>query len=188
MEDTAGAMAPQVTLRAVPAPAPQATGEVTLESAFREHSLYVARVAQRLLGSRDDADDVVQDVFLAAWRGLRSLKDSDSARPWLATITVRFARRKLRRRRLRTFFGLDSVAEEELPVAPGASADDKAMLRRIYAVLDGLPVADRLAWVLRHMEGEKLESVADLCGCSLATAKRRIAAAQQALEEVLGHD
>jgi RNA polymerase sigma-70 factor (ECF subfamily) len=52
-------------------------------------------------------------------------------------------------------------------------------------VLDRLPVNERLAWSLRHIEGEQLESVAVLCGCSLATAKRRIAAAQQAVERSL---
>jgi RNA polymerase sigma-70 factor (ECF subfamily) len=45
----------------------------------------------------------------------------------------------------------------------------------------------RIAWTLRYVEREKLEEVARLCGCSLATAKRRIAATQAAIEEVFGH-
>jgi RNA polymerase sigma-70 factor (ECF subfamily) len=55
-------------------------------------------------------------------------------------------------------------------------------------VLDELPAAERLAWTLRHVEGERLEQVARQCGCSLATAKRRIAAAQDAIEQAVSDD
>jgi RNA polymerase sigma-70 factor (ECF subfamily) len=50
-------------------------------------------------------------------------------------------------------------------------------------VLDAVPADQRIAWTLRHIEGEQLEAVADLCGCSLATAKRRITAVSRTLEE-----
>jgi predicted RNA polymerase sigma factor len=59
-------------------------------------------------------------------------------------------------------------------------------VRAVYRVLDELPVADRLAFTLHHIEGEKLEVVARLCRCSPATAKRRIARAQHAIEERMG--
>ena len=59
-------------------------------------------------------------------------------------------------------------------------------MRAVYRVLDELPVDDRLAFTLHHIEGEKLEVVARLCRCSCATAKRRIARAQQAIEERMG--
>jgi RNA polymerase sigma-70 factor (ECF subfamily) len=58
----------------------------------------------------------------------------------------------------------------------------------VYQVLDELPVEDRLAFSLHHIEGEKLEGVARLCGCSAATAKRRIARAQRAIEARMGND
>ena len=57
------------------------------------------------------------------------------------------------------------------------------MLARVYRVLEGMPANQRIAWALRHIEGEPLESVASLCGCSLATAKRRILAASLVIEE-----
>jgi RNA polymerase sigma-70 factor (ECF subfamily) len=60
------------------------------------------------------------------------------------------------------------------------------LLTRMYRALDGLPVNQRLAWSLRHIEGERLETVALLCHCSLATAKRRIVAAQKVISEAVG--
>jgi RNA polymerase sigma-70 factor (ECF subfamily) len=52
-------------------------------------------------------------------------------------------------------------------------------------VLEAMPTDLRIAWSLRHMHEETIESVAELTGCSLATAKRRIAAAQRVLREEL---
>ena len=55
------------------------------------------------------------------------------------------------------------------------------MLEALYAALAALPVDERLAWTLRHVEGSTLEEVAVGCGCSLATAKRRIARVSRTL-------
>ena len=72
--------------------------------------------------------------------------------------------------------------------ATGVTAEQRALLARIYRTLDEIDDRSRIAWILRHVEGERLEDVADACGCSLATAKRRIAAAQARLVEVFGDD
>ncbi len=155
-----------------------------LDDVFRRYSPYVAAIALRLLGRDDEVDDVVQDVFLEAVRGIHSIRDAGAVKGWLATVTVRVVRRRLRMRRLKAMFGFDDVTYIDEPVAPGASADQRALLSRVYGVLDHMAVEPRIAWVLRHIEGEKLEDVAALTGCSLATAKRRIFVAQSAIEEV----
>jgi len=130
-----------------------------------------------------DLDDVVQDVFLAAAGGLKRLRDPGAIRAWLATTTVRMVRRRLRVRRMWRWLGL---GEDSRPPAPlvdaGNSPVDRLLLRAVYDVLDRLPVADRVAFVLYQIEGETLESVAEICRCSLATVKRRVARAQRALE------
>jgi RNA polymerase sigma-70 factor (ECF subfamily) len=79
---------------------------------------------------------------------------------------------------------LGESSAAEIP-APGITAEQSALLARIYRTLDEIEPKNRIAWVLRHIEGERLEDVADACGCSLATAKRRILAAQELLTEVL---
>lgn len=155
--------------------------------AYRRHAAYVAAIAMRLLGRDDEVDDVVQEVFLEAVRGLARVHDPLALRGWLATVTVRTARRRLHLRRLRGWLRLDPARDYEDVAAPGASPEQRVLLARVYRVLDALPVAPRLAWTLRYVEGESLEDVAALCECSLATAKRRIAAAQQAIQEVFGH-
>jgi RNA polymerase sigma-70 factor (ECF subfamily) len=161
----------------------------SIEQLYRAHSSYVAGIALRLLGRDAEVDDVVQDVFLSAWKGITALRDPGAVKGWLATVTVRIARRKLRMRRVKQFFRFDDdpdSAYENVP-APGASAEERVLLAKIYALLDGLPVDQRLAWTLRYVERQQLEDVAKMCGCSLATAKRRISAAQSALDGVI-HD
>lgn len=158
---------------------------VTLEALFHAYSSYVAAIALRLLGRDDDVDDVVQDVFLSAWKGATNLRDPGAIKGWLATVTVRTARRRLKMRRVKMFLHLDDDPDYGNVAAPGASPEEKALLSRVYVVLDGLPVDQRLAWTLRYVEREQLDDVARLCDCSLATAKRKIAAAQQAISAAL---
>jgi len=59
-------------------------------------------------------------------------------------------------------------------------------IKRLYEVLESLPTPERLAWSLRYLEGEPLDVVAAACGCSLATAKRRVSAAKKVIDEVFG--
>jgi RNA polymerase sigma-70 factor (ECF subfamily) len=156
-----------------------------LEAVFRQHSGYVAAVAFRILGRREDVDDVVQDVFMSAMKRLETLKTPEALRSWLATITVRCSGRRLRVRRVRRFLGLDGNVPYDDVAGVQASPEDRLFLAQVYSVLDELPVDQRVAWTLRYIEGEQLDAVAAQCNCSLATVKRRIAAAQAFVEERL---
>jgi RNA polymerase sigma-70 factor, ECF subfamily len=164
---------------------PSAVAADPLRLVFREHAHFVATVAHKLLGRDDEVDDIVQDVFVAALRGLGALRDAGAVRPWLGAVTVRTVRRRLRARRLRRWCGLDDAPETETLVAPGATPEDHALLTRIYAILDGLPTDQRMAWCLRYVHGYRLQVVAQMCECSLATAKRRIGAAHAVLESAV---
>jgi RNA polymerase sigma-70 factor (ECF subfamily) len=168
-----------------PVDAPTAPDSPSGTLFFRRYSPYVAAIAYRLLGADSEVDDVVQDVFLAALGGLSQLRDPGAVKGWLATVTVRTVRRRLRVRRMKAWLGFDDVANFNEPIAAQASAEQQVLLHQVYRALDGSPVEQRLAWTLRHVQGETLEEVARLTDCSLATAKRRVAAAQTAIEAAL---
>ena len=159
------------------------TDVLDLDTLFRRYAPYVATVAHRLLGRDDDVDDTIQEVFLAAVRGVSQVRDPGAVKGWLARVTVRAARQRLRKRSLRRLVGLDEPAVYDRVIDSSASGEQRALLSRVYRVLEGVPANQRIAWALRYIEGEPLESVASLCGCSLATAKRRVAAVSQTLEE-----
>ena len=154
----------------------------SFDEVFRRYSPYVARVALRLLGNDSEVDDLVQDVFLEAHRGLSSLREAGALGGWLARICVRRATRRLRRRRLLALLSLDAVAERDLPFDVSASPELRAEVARLYRRLDRLPVPERVAWLLRHVEGESLEDMVLLCGCSKSTVQRRLRSAEARLE------
>ena len=163
--------------------APEGVGEVTFERAYALHAGYVAGLAGRILGRNDEIPDVVQDVFLIAHRRLKDVRQAGALRAWLGRITVREASRRLRWRRLRQLW--QPAEDVDLVGADPAAADLRPLVALLYAALDRLPANARAAWILRHLLDEPLEQVAVLCGCSLATAKRRIAAADALLAPLL---
>lgn len=157
--------------------------ELDPDAVFRRHSGYVATVAYRLLGRDHEVDDTVQDVFVIAVRGIAKVRDPGAVRAWLASITVRVARRRLRMRRARAVLGLTEAVTYDAIACELASPEQRALIARVYQTLDRLPVGERVAWTLHRIEGETLESVASLCKCSLATTKRRIQRVTVALKE-----
>lgn len=157
----------------------------------RRHFAAVAGAVARLLGDIDEAEDVVQDTFAAALAELAVLRDPSSLRAWLIQIAVRKVHRRFRRRKLLRAFGLGS-GEPEAGFSDFASSDaspeQRAELVLLDRALSRLSSADRIAWSLRYVEGMRLEDVALSCGCSLATAKRRIAAADQVIRKHVALD
>jgi RNA polymerase sigma-70 factor (ECF subfamily) len=158
-----------------------------LAKLYAEYAKFVGWVASRLLAQPDEVEDVVQEVFMIAMTKLDTLIDPPQIRGWLKTVTQRRAMRKIRWARVRARFGLASQQFSQDPVvaSPTASPEDRAALVELFGVLEKMPVELRLAWSFRYLSEENVESVAELCGCSLATAKRRIAAAQNRINEEL---
>lgn len=167
---------------------PAQTAETTdaipsLEEVYRRHARMVATIALRVLGKPDEVDDIVHDTFLQVRRSLPRLRDPRALEGWLATITVRVTRRALHRARFRRMVGLGAIDADEVSSSP-LSPDDYDYVHGAYARLSTLRTEERIAWVLRRVHGAQLDAVAQMCGCSLATAKRRISAADRKLEEV----
>ena len=137
---------------------------------YRRHARYVAGVAFRLLGESSELDDVVQETFAICLRSIASLQEAGKVRPWLVTIAVRCAQRRLsaraRRRWLEGAVGLVSAQTSD----PQVSQD----VRELYRVLERLSPKLRVPWVLSRIEGASLEEVAEWCDASLATIKRRL--------------
>lgn len=159
-----------------------------LDEVYRRYCRYVASVCLAISGRRSELEDLIQEVFAEAASSFDALRDPQAVRAWLATVAVRVTRKRLYRLRLAAFVGLSSPAEYDEIADPAASPYDRALLAAVYRALEGLSPDDRIAFVLHHVEGETLESVARLSGCSITTSKRRIARARAALERRLSDD
>jgi RNA polymerase sigma-70 factor, ECF subfamily len=159
-----------------------------LDEVYRKYCRYVAKVCLTISGRRSELEDLIQEVFAEAASSFDALRDAEAVRAWLATIAVRVTRKRLHRLRFAAFVGLAPRADYDGIADPSASPYDRALAAAVYRALDGLSPDERIAFVLHHIEGETLESVAKVSGSSLTTTKRRIARARAALERRLTDD
>jgi len=137
------------------------------------HQDRAVRVAWRLLGGDDAAaEDVAQEAFLRAHRGLDRFRDDASIAPWFYGVLVNEARRYRRWRAVRARWNAlweDDVADPN-PRAEG----DPALRRRITAAVDRLPRGQREAFVLAYLEGFSIADVARQLGKAEGTIKSHL--------------
>jgi RNA polymerase sigma-70 factor (ECF subfamily) len=166
----------------------EASSPPTLDALFKQHSAYVARLAYRLLGREDEVDDITQDVFVSLFSHLSRVRDVGAMRGWLATTTVRMVRRRLRVRRIGFLLSFRARTDPyDLP-SDALAGDERAALLGVHRALAGVASSARVAWILRYVEEERIEDVARMCRCSVATAKRRIAVAHRAVRGAVVDD
>ena len=137
----------------------------------------VNRVVGSLLGPDPDHDDLVQRVFAVALAKIGKLRDRSSLRGWLVSIAANTTRTELRRRQRWQFWSLSSEAPEVGEVTE--DYDARELLDTFYAVVGRLPADERIVFIFRYVDDRPLAEVAALCGCSLATVKRRLTRASQ---------
>ncbi len=161
-----------------------------LERLYRRHAAFAIHLAARIEGSARDVEDIAHDAFLRAFERLGDLTDRAAFKSWLGAIVVHAVRSRMRRARLLALLGMGKSAEPidlDAIASTDASPHTRAQIAQIYALLKTLPADERIAWILRSVEGHDLESVARMTRCSLATVKRRISRTQKFLEEHFVH-
>lgn len=141
------------------------------ERAVAEHQQMVQRVAYRLLGRLEDAQDAAQEVFLRLYRNRNRVRPDPKA--WLYRVTVNVCRDQLRRRR--------TVALEDRSDAAPDPERALAMEERKRLVVEGLatlPERERAAVVLRDIEGLSTAEVAEILGVEEVTVRSHVSSAR----------
>jgi RNA polymerase sigma-70 factor (ECF subfamily) len=137
----------------------------------------INRIVWRLLGADSEHDDIVHEVFIEALKSLENLKNPDALGAWLGSIAVYCVRKEIRRRvRQKKLFTHQET--EQLDHAH-CFEGDSLLARRVYQIVDKMKVDDRIPFCLRYLDEYSLTEVADLCGCSLATIKRKLQRAKK---------
>jgi len=147
-------------------------------AAAKLHDRYapiVNRLVWRLLGADADHDDLVQQVFCKVIEHAERLRDPSCLGAWVQRTTVNTVYEELRRREVRRLF-LRERARAEFHPDLTRDTEIRDLLLCAQTLLARLPAKDRIVFVLHFVEGYSLREVADLCGFSLRTAKRRLGA------------
>ena len=150
-------------------------------SLVERHSRYLFNVAFRLTGSAQDAEDVVQDTFLKAYRQLNRFEARADFRTWLHRIAVNCSIDLIRTRRHREV-GQDlddlerggEAGPQTVTAAPDRLLLSSEIQTRVTEGLSHLTASERLAFTLRHMEGLSIREVATAMGLKSEAAKNSI--------------
>jgi RNA polymerase sigma-70 factor (ECF subfamily) len=148
----------------------------------------VFRLLDRALGPDGEAEDLTQDVFLSTFARLPSLREPAALQSFIYSVAIRTLKWALRRRRVRRILQLSSSGIPPEVAAPAADSESRQILVRFYTLLDRLSVNERSAFVLRYMEGFKLEEMSAHLGVSLATTKRWVSRASERVTALVAAD
>jgi RNA polymerase sigma-70 factor, ECF subfamily len=148
-----------------------------------------------MLGDPSDAADGTQEVFLKAFRGIRSFRQGSSLKTWLYRIAIREAlnHRRWFKRHLQKNVSIDTEVEDgQAPIEVedlGATPFEQLAAHEIQVAVQGalqqVPAVFRTAVILRDLEGLSYEEVAEVLECSVGTVKSRILRGRRSLKEIL---
>ena len=160
------------------------------------HGRPLFRLAFRMTGNQHDAEDVVQESFLRAWRQLGKFDERASFGTWLYRIATNCSLDVIRSRKRRSKqeagpeAGLSEMEDPVLSLPSGDPTPDRlamsGQVRECVAeAMNELSASERTAFVLRHFEGMRIEDVSRVLGCQPGAAKHSVFRAVQKLRRAL---
>ncbi|MEQ1941149.1 sigma-70 family RNA polymerase sigma factor [Mesorhizobium sp. VNQ89] len=160
--------------------------QAALAKVIDRHGRGLRLFAARLLGSMSDAEDVVQDVFVAVWKHAARFDPAKGrASTWLYRIAANRCIDMRRRRSFRAFLGLDATAEEIAVEEP--AAEQRIGARQELAIVrDGLaalPERQRMALLLRSVADMDVSEIAEVMGTSVGSAEQLLVRGRRALRD-----
>jgi RNA polymerase sigma-70 factor (ECF subfamily) len=152
---------------------------------------HLFRVARAVVGSDDEAEDVLQAAYLAAFAAIAAFRRESSLLTWLTAITLNEARGRLRKRRpTLDLIMLDQATDRIVPFPAVVLADNpeaetaRAQVRgMLETAIDALPMDFRIVFMLREVEGFSVEEVSDQLGILPGTVKTRHFRARRLLRQ-----
>lgn len=157
------------------------------EALMARHAPFVHNLALRTLGDPHDAEDVAQEAFLRAWRGLPAFRVDARFSTWLYRIVVNLCYSRLPALRA----GLDAididasaeVPDDGAPVEAGALTGE--LRTHLHAAIDGLPRTYRMLLAMRHGQDMSYHDIAEAANLPLGTVKTGIHRARRQLQAAL---
>jgi len=156
------------------------------ETLYRQHATRLYNLASRMIGAHGEADDLLQDIFLLAYRKLGSFRGESSLGTWLYRLAMNHCLDVLRNRQTRMGQQTDSLDE---PDAVASRVPVLGAVRRIdlERAIESLPPACRAAFLLHDVEGFGHQEVGTMLGISEGTSKSQVHKARMRIRSYLAH-
>jgi RNA polymerase sigma-70 factor (ECF subfamily) len=152
-----------------------------LAALFELHSPHVHRVAYRLTMSADEADDIVQDLFIGLPEALSAFSGTGDFSAWLRRVAVRTTLMRMRASRRRSATAMRAVGGKDTAMS-NFMLDRMAIATALVALPDDL----RIAFMLHDIEGYSHTEIAEMLGIRIGTAEVRVHRARRKLRALLG--
>lgn len=145
------------------------------EAVYDRYADMLYRLALSHLQSREDAEDVVQDVFAKYLGEAGKLKDAEHERAWLIRVTVNACHDFLRKKKYRTHVPLDEISE--------ITAKDAEPLPDVFGMVAVLPEKYKTVIVLHYLEGYSVEEIGKIISISNSAVKMRLSRGRELLKK-----
>jgi RNA polymerase sigma-70 factor (ECF subfamily) len=163
----------------------RAGDESAFEVVFRTHYSSLVGLAESLLKSREQAEDISQDVMLELWRRREALVLTDSFRSYLLRAVRNRAFNELRRVKIAKQKAPLVRGEEATPALGSAQLEDDEVESAIAGAIEALPAPVRETFLLSRQEGLKYQEIASRLGVSVKTVEARMGKALKELRDRL---
>lgn len=151
------------------------------------HGRRTYRMLVRIVGDQTDAEDVLQETFLKAWRALPRFRGDARFSTWLYRIAVNEANRRLARESHRRALPLEDTLAEvpDLAAGPAARAESAELQRLVSECIEKLPPRYRAAVVLRDIDGLTNDEAAEALGLTVRNFKSRLHRGRMGIRRML---
>jgi RNA polymerase sigma-70 factor (ECF subfamily) len=167
--------------------------QAALRELWDRHHRMIYNLAYRMLGSHDDAEELVPEVFLKVWRNCHRFGGRSRVTTWIYQMASNLAVDRLRSRRSRAYILLEDLPEGQEPAQLPSDSDarpEESYLRseaaeQLHTALGRLSPEDRLLVTLYHLQGHTYEEIEEITGLSNANIKSKLFRARQRLKKHL---
>jgi RNA polymerase sigma factor (sigma-70 family) len=130
----------------------------------RRYQQKVYWIARRIVGSHEDADDVVQEVFIKVYNGLNSFRAESGFYTWIYRITVNVALNFLRARKVKYFFRFDDLLEQprDTEAGPDEQVERGEYQKVLERAIERLPAKQKLVFTMRYYDEMSYEEIANV--------------------------
>jgi len=169
--------------------------QAAFEEIYRRYERRIYNTVFQVVRNEEDAADITQETFIRAFRSLKNLRSDEAFTSWLFRIAINLSRNHLRSRPHFRIESLDEFAtsedgEQELQVPdtsndPARSVETREMQGVVRRAVSTLSPAHREVISLHHLEGMRVDDIANILHCSVGTVKSRLSRARDELKRKL---